>query len=60
MTRHASSATTRAVTAARLHAGGARYLLTPSQIIVSADTQLQYRVDRLLGEGGFGQVFRLP
>ena len=57
MTRHASSATTRAVTAARLHAGGARYLLTPSQIIVSADTQLQYRVDRLLGEGGFGQVF---
>jgi serine/threonine-protein kinase len=57
MTKHASNATTRAVSAGRLHAGSGRYLLVPSQIIVSADTQLQYRVERLLGEGGFGQVF---
>ena len=57
MTKHATSATTRAVSAGRLHAGSGRYLLVPSQIIVSADTQLQYRFERLLGEGGFGQVF---
>src|SRR5580765_2019351 len=33
------------------------FLLTPPLVITSPETRLQYRIDRLLGEGGFGQVF---
>jgi serine/threonine-protein kinase len=32
-------------------------LLRPDQAIVSPETQLTYRIERLLGEGGFGQVY---
>ncbi len=32
-------------------------LLAHGQIVASADTGLEYRVERLLGEGGFGQVY---
>ena len=35
----------------------ARFLLTPEQVIASPVSRLQYRVERMLGEGGFGQVF---
>lgn len=35
----------------------ARFLLTPEQLVTSPVTRLQYRVERMLGEGGFGQVF---
>ena len=52
----ATSATTRARTAA-VSFGRAQPLLRPAQIIVSAETQLQYRIERMLGAGGFGQVF---
>jgi serine/threonine protein kinase len=38
-------------------AGLAGFLLTPPRIITSPETRLQYRIDRLLGEGGFGQVY---
>jgi serine/threonine-protein kinase len=32
-------------------------LLHPEQVVASPETGLQYRVGRLLGQGGFGQVF---
>ncbi len=34
-----------------------RLLLLPAQTIESPETRLQFRIDRLLGEGGFGQVY---
>lgn len=35
----------------------ATYLLVPPQVIRSPETGVRYRVDRLLGEGGFGQAY---
>jgi serine/threonine-protein kinase len=35
----------------------AQHLLGPAQVIVSTETALQYRIERLLGAGGFGQVY---
>lgn len=32
-------------------------LLAPAQVIVSPETQLNYKIERLIGQGGFGQVF---
>lgn len=55
-----SAATTRTATAFRSgigHARRARDLFQPAEIVVSPETKLQYRVERLLGEGGFGQVY---
>src|SRR5262245_39333224 len=33
------------------------FLLVPTEVITSPWTRLQYRVDRLIGEGGFGQAY---
>src|ERR1700741_143363 len=33
------------------------FLLVPPEVVMSSETRLQYRVDRLIGEGGFGQVY---
>ncbi len=38
-------------------AGPAGFLLTPTQVVTSPETRLKYRVDRLIGEGGFGQAY---
>ena len=35
----------------------ARRLLQPAQVITSPETGLPYRIERLLGAGGFGQVY---
>ena len=51
-----SSATTRALTAGRARPQPGQ-LLPLGQVVASPETRLQYRVDRLLGSGGFGQAF---
>jgi len=53
MAGRSTAATTRAVHTAR--AGFS--LLRPAQTILSPETGLTYRVGRLLGEGGYGQVY---
>jgi eukaryotic-like serine/threonine-protein kinase len=54
---NATSATTRAVGIGHATPGRAAQLLVAGQTVSSADTGLSYRIERLLGEGGFGQVF---
>ena len=51
-----SAATTRAPFERR-GSRQAEGLLSIGQVVTSPETQLQYRVERLLGQGGFGQVY---
>jgi serine/threonine-protein kinase len=50
-------ATTRTARSASSRPESARHFLKPGQVVASPDTHLRYAVDRLLGQGGFGQVF---
>ncbi len=49
-------ATTVGMSAASSAARG-KALLLPQQVIASPETRLQYRIDSLLGQGGFGQAY---
>jgi hypothetical protein len=50
-------ATTRTANHAGARAVSRRTLLDSRQLVASPETRLQYRVTRLIGEGGFGQVY---
>ena len=52
-----TAATTRALTASRAPGDRTGSLLRTGQVITSPETRLQYRIERLLGSGGFGQAF---
>jgi eukaryotic-like serine/threonine-protein kinase len=50
------AATTRATQSIRVPLRGRR-LLVSTQVIASPETRLRYGIERLLGEGGYGQVY---
>ncbi len=52
-----SQRVTRTATSARGRVTAASQLLRPGQTIESPETGFKYAVERLLGEGGFGQVY---
>jgi hypothetical protein len=52
-----SQRVTRTATSARIRVTAASQLLRPGQTIESPETGFKYAVERLLGEGGFGQVY---
>ncbi len=55
--KNTSTATTRSATSGQVRLDQARYWLVPAQLVASPETRLTYRVERFLGEGGFGQVY---
>lgn len=55
--RSLTAATTRVVTAGGLQPRRSTPRLRPGQVIESPETRLHYRIERLIGEGGFGQVY---
>jgi len=57
MLKHASNATTRTRVLSSARARSSSQLLAHAQVVTSPETQLQYRIGPLLGQGGFGQVY---
>ena len=58
MSKHLSSFTTRTTRhAPRAETGPGHLFVTPRTTITSPETGLPYRVERLLGAGGFGQAY---
>jgi eukaryotic-like serine/threonine-protein kinase len=57
MTRHSSTAVTRTTRSINVPIARGHQLLVSGQAIESPETGLRYRIERLLGEGGFGQAY---
>lgn len=57
MPRHPSTATTRTTRSIHVPVARGEPLLVPGQVVTSPETRIQYRIEQLLGEGGFGQVY---
>jgi serine/threonine protein kinase len=55
--KNATAATTRRVTPVRVPLERGGKLLAPGEVVGSPETLLMYKIERLLGEGGFGQVY---
>src|SRR3954467_2438284 len=56
MPTNATAAPTRTAVLRRSGESGG-LLLAPGEVVASRETGLEYRIERLLGEGGFGQVY---
>src|SRR3954471_10530795 len=56
MRTNATAAPTRTAVPRRSGESGG-FLLAPGEVVASPETGLEYRIERLLGEGGFGQVY---
>jgi serine/threonine protein kinase len=57
MAIHATAATTRSRSVLGIPAARGEQLLAPGQVVSSPETRLEYRIERLIGAGGFGQVY---
>jgi hypothetical protein len=55
--RDLANAPTRTATAGRARSRATALLLDPDDTLVSPESGFRYAVDRLIGQGGFGQVF---
>jgi serine/threonine protein kinase len=54
--KHTTAATTLPMSE-RTHLVQTGHLLLPRQVIVSPETRVEYRIDRQIGRGGFGQAY---
>jgi serine/threonine protein kinase len=57
MPGNAWTRTTRTATRAGADRPTPGHLLAPDEVVQSPETDLRYRIDRLIGAGGFGQVY---
>jgi serine/threonine-protein kinase len=57
MPRNIAAATTRSTRSIHVPPPPSARHLVPAQVVESPETRLRYRIIRLIGEGGFGQVY---
>src|SRR6476620_5472827 len=56
--RRIADATTRAMSSRRVRLDPAHHLLAPGQVVTSPESRVRFGIERLLGVGGFVQVYR--